>query len=128
MSQDTVVLTASAGAFPGLAAALADVSIHLESRPLLSFQPPADWSQLDAALEHRHRYRAIALTSPRASQALADRIDVLRVTWDNRAPAVWVVGSATEEGLRGRAGPVRKADTSLQPGESAAAQLARSML
>lgn len=122
------MLTASAGTFPGLAAALGDRSIHLETRPLLSFEPPVDWGELDAALEQRHRYQAMALTSPRASQAIAQRIEVLRMTWDGSAPVVWVVGSATEEALRGRAGPVRKPGAALEPGETAAGLLARAML
>jgi uroporphyrinogen-III synthase len=128
MSKDTIVLTASAGAFPGLATALGDMGNSLAIRPLLSFEPPSDWSQLDTALQQRHRYRAIALTSPRASQALAERMDACRLAWDTAAPDIWVVGSATEEGLRGRAGPVRKPDTSPRAGESAAAALACAML
>jgi uroporphyrinogen-III synthase len=127
MSKDTVVLTASAGAFPGLAAALAEMSIQLVTRPLLSFEPPVDWAPLDNALAQRRRFQAVALTSPRAAQALAERIDVSGLTWDDDAPAVWVVGSATEEALRGRA-PVLKPDTSPEPGETAAASLARAML
>jgi uroporphyrinogen-III synthase len=128
MSKDTVVLTASAGAFPGLAAALADIAIHLESRPLLSFEPPDDWGPLDTALEQRQRYQALALTSPRASQAVAERIDACRITWAEAAPHIWVVGSATEEGLWGRAGRVRKPEAPPRPGETAAASLARAML
>jgi uroporphyrinogen-III synthase len=122
------VLTASAGTFPGLAAALGDTAVTLEARPLLSFEPPIDWGPLDAALEQRHRYQALALTSPRASQAVAERIEATRTTWDTVAPVVWVVGSATEEALRGRTGRVRKPATPPQPDESAAASLARAML
>jgi uroporphyrinogen-III synthase len=128
MSRDRVVLTASAGAFPGLATALGDLGIPLEVRPLLRFVSPSDWNQLDTALEQRYRYRAMALTSPRASQAVAERIGARRVTWDGPAPIIWVVGSVTEESLRGRAGPVRKPDTPPIPGESAAGSLARAML
>jgi uroporphyrinogen-III synthase len=127
MSKDTVVLTASAGAFPALAAALAQVSIQLETRPLLSFEPPADWDPLDRALAQRHDYQAVALTSPRAAQAFGERIDACRITWDLTAPAVWVVGSSTEEALRGRA-PVRKPNTLGRSGEAGAAALARAMV
>ena len=122
------MLTASAGAFSDLAAALGDMGVTLEARPLLSFEPPVDWGPLDAALEHRHRYRAVALTSPRAAQALAERINATRMTWDDAGPDVWVVGSATEDALRGRAGPARKPTSPPQPNESAAASLARAML
>jgi uroporphyrinogen-III synthase len=135
MSKDTVVLTASAGTFPGLAGALAEMSIQLEIRPLLSFEQPADWGQLDRAVkschsdigDRRRGYQAVALTSPRAAQAFAERIDACGVTWDDTAPAVWVVGSTTEEALRGRV-PVRKPNISPELGETAAASLARAML
>jgi uroporphyrinogen-III synthase len=128
VSKDTVVLTASAGAFPGLAGALGDTAVTLEVRPLLSFEPPVDWGRLDAALQQVHKYRALALTSPRASQALAERIEATRTTWGKTAPVVWAVGSATEEALGGRAGPVRKPPTPPRPDESAAASLAGAML
>jgi uroporphyrinogen-III synthase len=127
MRGDTVVLTASAGAFPGLVSALAGTGISLAIRPLLSFESPSDWNQLDTALKERHRYHAVALTSPRASQALAERIDACRLAWD-ASPDIWVVGSATAEALRGRAGPVRQPDTPPQARESAAGALARAML
>lgn len=122
------MLTASAGAFPGLADALGVIEIDLESRPLLSFEPPDDWGPLDDALKRRHRYHAVALTSPRASHSLAERIGVSRITWDENAPPVWVVGSATEARLGGRVGRVRKLETPPHPGDSAAASLARAML
>jgi uroporphyrinogen-III synthase len=128
MSKDCVVVTASAGAFPDLAGALRDLSVQVEARPLLTFEPPLDWSVLDAALEQAHRYQAMALTSPRAARAVALRIEVGRLSWDHTAPAVWVVGSATEEGLGGRVGPVLKPDAPARAGESAAAALARAML
>lgn len=127
MSKDTVVLTASAGAFPGLAAALAEMSIQLETRPLLRFEPPVDWGPLDTALARRGGYEAVALTSPRAAQAFAERIELCGIVWDQAAPEVWVVGSATEEALRGKA-PVRKPKTAPEPGSGTAASLARAML
>ncbi|HYF40390.1 MAG TPA: uroporphyrinogen-III synthase [Gemmatimonadales bacterium] len=102
MSRDTVVLTASAGAFPGLAATLADLGVELRTQPLLSFAPPLDWHPLDSALAQRRRYRAVALTSPRAAQALAERIDATGVSWQESALPVWVVGVTTEEALQAK--------------------------
>ena len=127
MSRDTVVLTASAGAFPGLVDALAEISIQLETRPLLSFEPPVDWSPMDRALARRQDYQAVALTSPRAAQAFAERIDICGIAWDQTGPAVWVVGLATEEALRGKA-PVRRPNNSPQAGTGAATSLAQAML
>lgn len=127
MSRDTVVLTASAGAFPDLAGALAEMSIQLETRPLLSFEPPVDWGPMDTGLARRHDYQAVALTSPRAAQAFAERIDICGIVWDQTGPAVWVVGPATEDALRGKAA-VRRPNTSSPPGTATAGSLARAML
>ena len=126
---DTIVLTASAGAFPGLATALADIPAVVRERPLLSFSPPLDWGQLDAALARRHRYRALALTSPRAAHALVERIDACKVRWgEGTEPAVWAVGVATLEALQGRVGHVRRPEEQPFAGQGAAAALARAML
>ena len=119
------MLTASAGAFPGLAEVLSDMSVRLEARPLVSFAPPVDWAPLDTALSQRHSYQAIALTSPRAARALVERMDAGGLVWET-TPRVWVVGAATEEALQGRVGPVEMSQP--QPGESAALSLARAML
>jgi uroporphyrinogen-III synthase len=127
MSQKTVVLTASASALPGLAVALARMSIKLETRPLLSFEPPLDWGPMDAALAQRQDYQAVALTSPRAAQAFAERLDVNGIVWNRAAPQVWVVGPATQEALRSKA-PARRPNTSPQPGTGAAAWLAGAMV
>jgi uroporphyrinogen-III synthase len=70
----------------------------------------------------------VALTSPRAAQAFAERIDASRVTWDDSTSAIWVVGSTTEEALQGRAGPVRKPPAEPGSGDTAAGSLARAML
>jgi uroporphyrinogen III methyltransferase/synthase len=71
---DTVVLTASAGTFPGLAEALREILVAVEERPLLSFGPPSDWKPLDAALDRLSGYGSIAFTSRRAAQAFTARM------------------------------------------------------
>jgi uroporphyrinogen-III synthase len=97
---DTVVLTASAGAFFGLAEALKGTSVELVERPLVSFGPPESWDQLDDALRCRSRYGAVALTSPRAATALAQRIRALGLSWnDGESPGIWAVGPATADPL-----------------------------
>jgi uroporphyrinogen-III synthase len=97
---DTIVITASAGSFSGLAEALRDVPARVIERPLVSFSPPDDWGPLDRALEERGRYGSLALTSPRAAAAVADRIRALGISWeDGPHPRVWTVGSATAHAL-----------------------------
>src|SRR3712207_5116059 len=92
---ETVVLTTSAGTFSGLAAALSDAPVIVEEHPLVSFEPPVDWSELDAAIRNMARYGAVALTSPRAAHALADRFRVLGTSWKDSGPSVWAGGQAT---------------------------------
>jgi uroporphyrinogen-III synthase len=99
---DTIVLTASAGSFSGLAEALREIPARVIERPLVSFGPPEDWTPLDEALEERGRYGSLALTSPRAAAAVADRIRALGINWeDGPHPRVWTVGSATAHALGG---------------------------
>ncbi|MFL5401448.1 MAG: uroporphyrinogen-III synthase, partial [Gemmatimonadales bacterium] len=106
---DTVVLTASAGAFPGLAAALGRIRVAIEERPLMSFAPPANGGPLDAALERLGEYGSIAFTSPRAAHAVARRMKELAVGWPpvRSTPVVWATGPATAAGLSGGMGSVR---------------------
>jgi uroporphyrinogen-III synthase len=68
-----VVVTASAGTFPGLADALRQAGVPVEDYPLMSFAPPLDWGPLDRALNAPGRFDAIALTSPRAARAFGER-------------------------------------------------------
>jgi len=125
---DTVVLTGSAGAFSGLAEALGGAPVQLLERPLVSFGPPPSWERLDDALRHRSRYGAVALTSPRAAQTLAQRIRDSGSSWnDGESPAVWAVGAATAKPLRDTIGGVQLPP----PGETeegAGERLARAML
>ena len=46
----TVLVTASAGTFPGLAEALRAMPVGVEEVPLMTFVPPLDWSPVDAAV------------------------------------------------------------------------------
>jgi uroporphyrinogen-III synthase len=125
----TVILTASAGSFPGLLEALREIPIVVEERPLLSFRPPRDWAPLDAALRRSSSYGAVAFTSPRAARAVVERLEVLGLLSEGAwIRDVWAAGPATSAALENRLGSVRL------PGEresgrlGAAAALARAML
>jgi uroporphyrinogen-III synthase len=126
---DTVVLTASAGSFPGLVEALKEVPIAVEERPLLSFSPPVDWTPLDVALDHLDSYGAVAFTSPRAARAVVERMQARRTSWGGgRQPEVWAVGPATSAALADAPGSVRLLPERPSGKVGAAAALARAML
>jgi uroporphyrinogen-III synthase len=128
---DTVVLTASAGTFPGLAEALKEIPVAVEERPLLSFGPPLDWKPLDAALDRLSGYGSIAFTSRRAAQAFTARIQSRGISWSGREdmPIVWAVGPATAAELGAILGPVRVPGGGDNPASRGAAEiLARSMV
>jgi uroporphyrinogen-III synthase len=126
---ETVVVTASAGAFSELADALREASVRVEERPLVSFLPPLDWSHLDDALIHRSQFGSVALTSPRAAAAMADRLRVCRISWDKvNSPPVWTVGASTMSALKGAVGDTRGPEASTAAEKSAAERLAGAML
>jgi uroporphyrinogen-III synthase len=126
----TIVLTASAGTFPGLADALREMPVQVEERPLMRFSPPHDWAPVDAKLDRVSIYGAIAFTSPRAAQAFAGRMQARGMSWGEEAsaPVVWAVGPATATALQGAMGAVRL-PVSRDTGKlGAASALARAML
>lgn len=94
----TVVVTASSGTLPGLVDALRRVPLPVEEHPLLSFAPPLDWRPLDRALDAVARYDAVALTSPRAARALAERWQPRRGRGTS-LPPVWAGGPGTVAAL-----------------------------
>ncbi|MFL5447654.1 MAG: uroporphyrinogen-III synthase [Gemmatimonadales bacterium] len=102
-----LVITASSGSFSGLADELRKISVEAIERPLISSRPPDDWARLDEALNHRNRYGSLALTSPRAAAAVADRIRACSISWVGHSPRVWAVGAATAEALQGMLGSVQ---------------------
>jgi uroporphyrinogen-III synthase len=124
-----VVLTASAGSFPGLADALRERSVEVLKRPLIGFAAPSDWGPLDAALGRASSYRAIALTSPRAAKAVADRVRAREIPWpQSGGPAVWAAGQATAASLENWFGRAHVPEGAEQQSDGAAAQLARAMV
>ncbi|HEY5939823.1 MAG TPA: uroporphyrinogen-III synthase [Gemmatimonadales bacterium] len=95
---ETVVVTASTGAFPGLREALQAIPVLVEEHPLMTFAPPADWTLLDSALDRWDSYSAVAFTSPRAAAAVLERMAGRRPR-DQNIPMVWAGGSATKAAL-----------------------------
>ena len=70
----TVVVTSSAGTFPGLLEALEAIPVPVEECPLMEFAPPLDWRPVDQALDRLTEFDAVAVTSPRAARAFAERV------------------------------------------------------
>jgi uroporphyrinogen-III synthase len=127
---DTVVVTASAGAFPGLVAALRKIAVTVEERPLMKFAPPADWALLDAAIDRVTEYGALAFTSPRAAETFAARLKGRRRERPTEPdiPAVWASGPQTAAALDGALGRVRLPLARGRGQLGAATALARAML
>src|SRR5215213_6150165 len=125
---EKLVITASSGSFSGLVDELRKISVQAIERPLTSSQPPEDWARLDEALNHRERYGSLALTSPRAAAAVADRIRACAISWVGRTPRVWAVGAATAQALQGSLGSVQGSFPEPNADLGAAERLARVML
>lgn len=126
---ETVVVTASAGAFPDLADALREIPVKVQERPLVSFLPPQDWSQLDAALTCWSRFGSVALTSPRAAAAMVERLRVCGISWsEEQSPPIWTVGGSTTAALQDVVDATQVPDASADSEQSAAERLAGAML
>jgi uroporphyrinogen-III synthase len=123
----TVVLTASAGAFPGLAEALRAIPVAVEDAPLMTFAPPLDWRVVDETVTNLGRYRAVAFTSPRSARAFADRLRTLGVVPPS-GTAVWAAGAGTAQALGGGLGEVRQPDERSVGARGAAAALADALI
>ncbi len=121
-----VVVTASPGTFPDLAADLGDPPVLVEERPLIDFEASGDLSQLDNALERLGSFDAIALTSPRAARILGERVIARGAAIQGKPPQVWVVGQGTARALGEALGPVRI--PAPDPAASPAVTLARAIL
>lgn len=123
----TVVVTASSGTLPGLVDALRRVPLPVEEHPLLSFAPPLDWSPLDRALDAVARYDAVALTSPRAARALAERWQPRR-GGELSLPPVWAGGPGTMAALADVLSDVHTPSTEEVGERGSATALAAAML
>jgi uroporphyrinogen-III synthase len=137
----TVVLTASAGSFPGLVERLRQLPVAVEERPLMRFAPPDDWAPLDQALDADGVYSAIAFTSPRAAEAFAARIVERGAERDTEraehsaarfasgsSPEIWAAGAGTARALAGAISAVRTPSEHEVGRRGAAAALADALL
>jgi uroporphyrinogen-III synthase len=122
----TVVVTASAGAFPGLTEALRAIPVAVEEAPLMTFAPPLDWAPVDAAARTHGRFEAVAFTSPRAAGAFVDRLRTLGVGLDPGA-AVWAAGAGTARALEDALGKVRQPPEEAVGDRGAAVALAEAL-
>lgn len=121
-----IVITSSPGSWADLAPALADVGVRVQTRPLLGFVPPGEWSAVDAALRGLRRYTAGAVTSPRAAGVFRERAAAVGAeppgwTW-------WASGERTAEALGVGLGEVRVVDPAEVGRIGAGAAIARAML
>lgn len=122
----TVLVTASAGTFPGLAEALRTIPVEVEEVPLVTFAPPLDWGPVDAVARNLGRYAVVAFTSPRAARAFAERVTELGGA--RAAPPVWAAGAGTAQALGDVLGPVRRPEERAVGELGAAAALAAALL
>lgn len=126
---ETVVVTASAGTFPGLVDALKAIPVAVEERSLLDFTSPADWKPLDVALDRFAKYGAVAFTSPRAARAVVERIEFRgRRPERGTTATVWAGGPATAAALADKLDPVRTPRVDEAARLGAAGALARAMV
>ena len=126
---ERIVITASAGSFPGLAEALSAPGRTVTEEPLIRFSAPSDWTSLDQALDALHQYQAVAVTSPRAAAAFILRLTHRGIRWPFvNAPTVWAAGAATAAALGGNLGLVRTPDEREIGSSGAANALAQLML
>jgi uroporphyrinogen-III synthase len=125
----TVVVTSSAGTFPGLLEALAAIPVAVEEIPLMAFAPPLDWRPVDQALERLHEFDAVAVTSPRAARAFAERVETkgLADAFVKRE-RLWAGGPATADALGKNMGEVRVPLVRRSARMGAAAALAATMI
>lgn len=99
MTRNLVVLLGAPGTLAGLDHALDRVGAQLVTYPLLAFDEPTDWAPVDAAIRRLSDYGCIAVTSPRAGMALAQRLRLHPVA-PGRIPPVWATGHASAAPLR----------------------------
>jgi uroporphyrinogen-III synthase len=128
----TVLVTASAGTFPGLIEALRAIPVGVEEVPLMTFAPPLDWRPVDAAVRDLGRYAAVAFTSPRSARAFAERVAVLGgagtgLSGAAAATEIWAAGAGTAQALGDALGEVRRPDEREVGKRGAAAALASAL-
>jgi len=124
----TVLVTASAGAFPGLAEALRAIPVAVEEVPLMTFAPPLDWEPVDTAVRELGSYAAVAFTSPRSARAFAERVTALGGASVEAATEIWAAGAGTAQALGDTLGAVHRPDERAVGQRGAAGALAAALL
>ena len=125
----SIVLTGSKGSLAGLARALRDRSFDVVERPLLGFAPPGNWRLLDHAIERLADYAAVAVTSPRAAEALVARLRLRGSQQvESPQPAVWASGPASSTVLEQWVSPVHVPGAGDAAEQGSASALARAMI
>lgn len=87
-SRTRVLFTGASGSLAGLGAAVEAEGAQFTEWPLLSFAAPVDTEPLEAAMRRLVEYAAVAITSPRAADAVARLVELLDIDL-TFAPAVW---------------------------------------
>jgi uroporphyrinogen-III synthase len=126
--RDAVVVTASAGTFPGLLEALRAIPATVEEAPMMIFAPPLDWRPVDEAAKDLGRFEAVAFTSPRAARAFRERMVALGMERMDKPAAIWAAGAGTAQALGEGLGTARRPDDRAVADQGAAAALAGAML
>jgi len=90
-----VTLTLSPGSLPGLVAGIDRLGHQAVEAPLLYFRPPEHWGELDRAIGRIAQYPLLGLTSPRASLALARRLEAAGQLRLPESVRVWAIGPTT---------------------------------
>jgi uroporphyrinogen-III synthase len=122
-----VVLTTATGSLAGLADLLRKEGLQVRETPLLDFAPPRDWARVDGAILRLPEFQAVAVTSPRAARAFADRAAALRVSAPMGLDA-WATGEASAAPLHGLFGDVRLPSSLATMDAGAGSILASAML
>ncbi len=90
-----ITITLSPGTLPGLVAGIDRLGHRAVEAPLLHFKPPERWGELDRAIERIEQYPLLGLTSPRASLALARRLEAAGVLHLPETVQAWAIGPTT---------------------------------
>ncbi len=91
-----VALTVSVGSLRGLADQLEKAGLEVRHTPLLSFEPPRDWTRVDLAIAQLDQYPTLVFTSPRAAAAFGARYRrVIGTAPPPAPPSIWATGEPT---------------------------------
>jgi uroporphyrinogen III methyltransferase/synthase len=127
MKPPRIVITASDGALPGLAAALNAAGFAAVHHPLVVVRPPEHWDAVDATLAQLNRFEAAVFTSPRAVHAVRGRLALAGIELPPGL-AIWAAGDATAAPLAGVASRVQLAPAAAVGRNGAGTALAAAML